>query len=264
MFLSLYLLYKNFKQECRPSSRNIFLYACVPALEIANVAKFKIITILKILIAYNLYACTYAYSNTCTKHSTTDSPVLSLQVVGIDPDSERLQVACKKYSADNVCYFEGSGENIFGGDYDIVFSNSVLHWCKDKNLVFKNVAKSLKPGGTFGFVTPADFDFEKHLFTPAKMFSQECHRALVNNIFHATSETYLSVAAANSLKVTHFSKHLREWKFEDVSELVEFYMTHYKGQFGPEHFNVEAMEDHYGRDYVGFTIPYITVVAHKD
>ena len=88
----------------------------------------------------------------------------------------------------------------------------------------------------------------------------------MNNIFHATSETYLSIAAANSFKVTHFSKHLREWKFEDVSKLVEFYMTHYKlkGQFGPEHFNVEAMEDHYGRDYVGFTIPYITVVARKD
>ena len=42
-------------------------------------------------------------------------------------------------------------------------------------------------------------------------------------------------------------------------------MTHFiKGQLGPEHFNVEAMEDHYGRENVGFTIPYITVVAHKE
>ena len=191
---------------------------------------------------------------------------VSLQVVGIDPDSERLQVASEKYSADNVCYFEGSGENsnVFGGDYDIVFCNSVLHWCKDKNLVFKNVAKSLKPGGTFGFVTPADFNVEKHFFTPAKMFSHECHKALLNHVHHASSETFLSIAAANNLKVTHFSKHLREWKFENVSKLIEFHMTHYKGQLGPEHFNVEAMENHYGNGSISFTIPYITVVAYKD
>ena len=139
-----------------------------------------------------------------------------MQVVGIDPDSKRLQVAREKYSADNICYFEGSGENIIGGDYDIVFSNSVLHWCKDRNLIFENVAKSLKPGGTFGFVACADFDFEKQLFMPFTC-SQECHRALVNKIYQDSSETFLSLAATNGLKVSHFSKHLREWKFEDVS-----------------------------------------------
>ena len=58
------------------------------------------------------------------------------KVVGIDPDTERLQLAKEKYSASNIEYLEGSAENIPGGDYGLVFSNHVLHWCNDKNLVF--------------------------------------------------------------------------------------------------------------------------------
>ena len=94
-------------------------------------------------------------------------------------------------------------------------------------------------------------------------------KVLLNHVHHALSETFLSIAAAkinNRLKVTHFSKHLRELmqKFEDVSKPIEFHMTHYKGQFGPEHFNLEAIENRYGNGSISFTFPYITVVAHKD
>lgn len=188
---------------------------------------------------------------------------ICFQIVGIDPDAERLQVARKKHSADILTYQEGSGEKIPGGDYDIVFSNSVLHWCKDKNLVFRNVANSLKKGGKFGFVTPADFNADEVFFTPHEMFSKECHRALSGHVYHASSETYISVAGANNLVVTHFRKHLREWKFENVLQLIEFHMTHYKGKFGLEHFNIEAMKSRYGNGNFIIIIPYITVVAQK-
>ena len=68
-------------------------------------------------------------------------------VVGIDPDEERLKVAREKHTASNLKYLNGIAENIPGTDYDLVFSNHVIHWCKDKDLVFKQVHKSLKKGG---------------------------------------------------------------------------------------------------------------------
>ena len=73
------------------------------------------------------------------------------KVVAIDPDVERLSLAKKMYTADNLEYYEGKAEDIQGTDYDIVFSNHVIHWCMDKDLVFQQVSKSLKKGGKFAF-----------------------------------------------------------------------------------------------------------------
>ena len=75
-----------------------------------------------------------------------------LEVVGIDPDLERLQIAREKYSADNIEYLEGRGENIPGSDYDIVFSNYVLNWSDKKEEIFSQAYKCLKAGGKLGFV----------------------------------------------------------------------------------------------------------------
>ena len=185
------------------------------------------------------------------------------QVLGIDPDSERLQVAKEKYPASNLEYKEGSGEDIPGTDYDIVFSNSVLHWCKNKDLVFKQVNKSLKEGGTFGFVTPADFDPEKQFFSPANMFSSECRQAMLNDVHHISSYEFLQLAADNNFSLIYFKKHFRKWRFEDVNALVVFHLTHYKGQFSSSHFNTELMKEHYGDGEIVISIPYITVIVVK-
>ena len=73
------------------------------------------------------------------------------QVIAIDPDVERLEIARMKHGAPNLTYYEGSAYEIPGTDYDYVFSNYVLHWIKDKDLVFKQVSKALKKGGEFAF-----------------------------------------------------------------------------------------------------------------
>ena len=170
-------------------------------------------------------------------------------------------MAREKYSVPNVVFQEGRAEDIPGGDYDVVFSNSVLHWCKDKDTLFEEVAKSLKKGGMFGFVTPADFDAEEQFYTPANMVSRECRKVMVNDVHIVSSEKIRQLCSTNNFTVTYFHKHLREWVFKDVYKLIEFHMTHYKGQFDISHFNVEAMKKHYGEGEIIITIPYITVVA---
>ena len=137
----------------------------------------------------------------------------------------------------------GSGEDISGDDYDIVFSNYVLHWCKDKNLVFSNVAKSLKRGGKFAFAGPANFgsfDHDAQLYTSAEMFSDEFKKYVLDNL-HVTSFTvYEKAASANGFEIVHLEKQDREFKFSNVRGVIEFHMTHTK--LGEEHFNVEVME----------------------
>ena len=52
------------------------------------------------------------------------------QVVGIDPDKERIAIANKTYgSINNVVFKECSAETLTGEElFDVVFSNYVIHW----------------------------------------------------------------------------------------------------------------------------------------
>jgi SAM-dependent methyltransferase len=111
-----------------------------------------------------------------------DSKFIFVQVIGIDPDLDRLKIAREKYSANNIEFLEGAAEEPPLQHFDVVFSNSVLHWCEDKDRVFKQIANRLQGGGKFGFVTPVDFDNTKQLLTPANMFSPECLEAMTNGV----------------------------------------------------------------------------------
>ena len=73
------------------------------------------------------------------------------QVVAVDPDMERLQVATTKHAAPNLQYCRGDAYEIPGTEYDSVFCNYVLHLVRDKDLAFKQVSRVLKRGGKFAF-----------------------------------------------------------------------------------------------------------------
>ena len=169
-----------------------------------------------------------------------------------------------KYPSSNLQYLARSGEDIPGEGYDVVFSNSVLHWCKDKDLVFKQVKKCLKEGGTYGFVTPADFDAVEQFFTPTNMFSSECRQFMIDDCHHISSNEYLQLAMANDFSLVYFKKHITDWRFQSVNELIEAHMTHYHSeQFDSSHFNAEAMKEHYGDGEIVISMPYITVIVNK-
>jgi ubiquinone/menaquinone biosynthesis C-methylase UbiE len=186
-----------------------------------------------------------------------------LQVIGIDPDLDRLKIAREKYSANNIEFLEGAAEEPPLQRFDIVFSNSVLHWCEDKDKVFKQVAKRLQDGGKFGFVIPVDFDTTEQFFTPANMLSPECREAMMNDVHIVSSKNIKELLKKNDFTIKVYNRIIREWVFEDVNKLIEFHMTHSKGQFDHEHFNVDVMKHHYGDGKINFNMPYITVVAIK-
>ena len=75
-------------------------------------------------------------------------------VVAIDPNKSRLELAQKQYSRSNLVLIEANDVSLPEDQYDLVFSNYVLHWIENKSAVLKKVLQNLKPGGQFAFIVP--------------------------------------------------------------------------------------------------------------
>ena len=105
-----------------------------------------------------------------------------------------MSLAKKMYTADNLEYYEGKAEDIPGTDYDIVFSNYVLHWCMDKDLVFKQVSKCLKKGGKFVFTLILNSNMGSE-----KMFSHEFFNSFQKRLPSYSTE-YLDIAQLTTWK----------------------------------------------------------------
>jgi SAM-dependent methyltransferase len=184
----------------------------------------------------------------------------SPQVIGIDPDLERLKIAREKYLADNIEFLEGTAEEPPLQQFDAVFSNFALHWCEDKERIFKQVAKRLQRGGKFAF-TSEDHDPAEIFFTPANMFNPECREAMINDMHILSLKKVGRLLLENNFVIVKLEKHKVEWAFDNVEKLIEFYMIHHKQKW--ENFNYEAMKHHYGDGGIIITIPYISAVAIK-
>ena len=188
------------------------------------------------------------------------------QVVAIDPDVERLKIARDKQNADNIRYLEGSSENLPGGEeeFDIVFSNYVMHWIKDKAELFRDVAEVLKKGGRFGFVVPSSFDIVKVMLTPSEMFSPECRDIIIKNSHPMSVKEYEEIFSSNNFEIVYLKESISKWRYSGVDELHTFNMstlTH--GQFDETHFNVEAMRRYYGDGEIIKNFPLLEAIVRK-
>ena len=161
-----------------------------------------------------------------------------------------------------MLFQEGRAEEIPGTDYDVVFSNNVLHWCQDKDHVFQQIAKSLKEGGKFGYVIVKDFSIEEEFCTPAEMFAPEGRNHMIQMMPVPTSGELHNLASDNGFVTLHFKEHIHKWKFENFHKLIEFYMTHFT-KVKREHFNTEAMKRHFGEGEIVLKIPYTTIILKK-
>ena len=78
------------------------------------------------------------------------------EVIAVDPDGERLKIAQEKHGRGNIEYVNKDAATFpVGPAYDLVFSNLVLHWVKDKDAVIGRAYESLKPSGRLAFTTGA-------------------------------------------------------------------------------------------------------------
>ena len=73
---------------------------------------------------------------------------LCRQVIGIDASAEMIRAAHQKYER-LALYHKDARDFELDHQFDAVFSNSVLHWIPEQEMVIKNINSHLKPGGRF-------------------------------------------------------------------------------------------------------------------
>ena len=83
-----------------------------------------------------------------TGHLTAQIASVGVSVLGIDSSPEMIEEACRSYP--------GLGFDIvdarrlaYANQFDAVFSNAMLHWINEPDLVVQGVSRALKPGGRF-------------------------------------------------------------------------------------------------------------------
>ena len=78
-------------------------------------------------------------------------------ITGVDPSEEMLKKARDVFvNPPKVRLIKGSAQEMdFEGEFDLVFSNSALHWVKEQRLATKRAYTALKPEGRIAFQMPA-------------------------------------------------------------------------------------------------------------
>ena len=134
------------------------------------------------------------------------------QVIAVDPDKERIDIAKKSNVHPNVSYLVGDGENFPEDLYNLIFCNYVMPLIEDKEVVFRKVSQNLNPdGGMFLLITPTAQPVPTKEIS--RLMGPEGEAAINRFIYSECSpEVYDAYAGANGLKVI--------FKEEDVDKLV--------------------------------------------
>ena len=75
--------------------------------------------------------------------------MVSGRVVGIDSSTSMVQLAARQFAAESNLVFKQMDATAlaFNSEFDVVFSNAVLHWVRDHQTVLQGIARALKPEG---------------------------------------------------------------------------------------------------------------------
>ena len=129
------------------------------------------------------------------------------KVVAVDLDGWRLKIAREKYSASNIEYIQADDQTFPSGQYDLVFSNIVIHWIGYKEALFKRVYDDLRLGGRFAFTTGNGAgslrgpDIGKKLFD--ELLGQNFLLEIIRNVKCLSEDEYKTVA--ESVGFTHYT-----------------------------------------------------------
>ena len=187
------------------------------------------------------------------------------KVIGIDPDKERVQIASEKYTQSNLEFQVGDDKSFPEDQYNVIFSNYVIHWIKDKDALFMKVVRSLCPGGKFGFVTGEGL-LPPVLINLNYLMGPEKGKAMVERFAMVPLEEYERLAASCGLEVTFKEIRPRTFSFPNIDALVEFWFGVMQGDLDPTAIDEKTLEEfkqQYGIGPVGWTVDLYTFVLTK-
>ena len=167
------------------------------------------------------------------------------KVVAVDPDGERLKIARENYSAPNIEYIQADDKTFPPGQYDIVFSNAVIHWISDKEGLLKHVYNNLCIGGHFAFTTPNGF-----FPNPAvgiKLFDELVRPNFLHQMFHEkmillNSTEYRNIAINTGFKEISTNVKDIDLQWTSLESYVEAMYGWFQGEFDPKLFDKAKLD----------------------
>ena len=138
------------------------------------------------------------------------------EVFGIDLSEEMMAQAKRKYPALRFAVINAT-QLKFDEEFDAVFSNAVLHWIPEAEMVIAGIARALKPGGRF----VAEFGGKGNIRTLVNAF-HEAFSALgmrepegVSPWFYPSIAEYSTLLEKHGLEAREVSLYERPTKLED-------------------------------------------------
>ena len=166
------------------------------------------------------------------------------KVVAVDPDEERLKIAREKYSASNIEYIQADDRTFPPGHYDLVFSNAVIHWIRDKEGLHKHVYDNLCIGGRFAFTTPNGF-----FPSPAigvKLFDELVRPNFLHQMFHEkmillNSSEYRNIATIAGFKNVSTTVKDIDLQWSSLDSYIDSMYGWFQGEFDPKQFDKDKL-----------------------
>ena len=181
------------------------------------------------------------------------------QVVAIDPNAERLAIAREKHSASNIQYLLTDAEHLPGEHYDFIFSNFVLQWIKNKEVIFQQAQRILKKGGYLALVGVA----KNHMFLTQGVTSKAFQEDTLNSLHDVKAEEMDHFARVHDFESISIRSDEAYFDCKSLQGIIDFFKTHSPSKMYDEsHFNMERMKEHFKDNFV-FTIPLFIGIYKK-
>ena len=166
------------------------------------------------------------------------------RVVAVDPDAERIKIAQEKYGGEtNVTFVVGSDAEFPGcrtETYDVIYSNFVFHWIRDKRRALKTIYESLKPGGTLVFCVPIEIPVPLRGLN--ELMPAERARKLLNRIHHETSFFFKNACMEAGFKIVSHEETPHCAYFKCVEDLCVWWAASTHGAFDSTLVNTESLK----------------------
>lgn len=178
-----------------------------------------------------------------TGRLTAEIAATGADVVGIDQSPEMIAEARAQF---RDLHFEvGDARHLrFEGQFDAVFSNAVLHWIVEPELVVRGVAKALVPGGRFVAEFGGKGNVSRLLGAINRAFAKfGIEGGLAENTWYYPSVAeYAALLENEGLEVREAKLFYRPTRLEDAEKGVEVWIRMFV-KFALERFPAERQQE---------------------
>lgn len=161
------------------------------------------------------------------------------QVVGVDPDKERIKVARENNAYDNVTFFEADSETFPEDQYDLIYCQYVTDLVRNKESMYKRVYENLKPGGKFASII--SLQHSQFTLELIDLMGTKEREKLNNMFFFYPIEKYDNLASVNG-----FTVNFREEGIDifptNCERVIQSWIAVSHGVFDPEKADQEGLE----------------------